>query len=94
MTKNQKIALSVFIGFACTYGIIFLYQRLMRAKADKNTTSYDDALNIIAEKRDSNEGQSYIVITSNTDATTPDGEVISDLTDLQRYEMETGAGDY
>lgn len=50
MTTKQKIAVAIGSGLVCAYAVIFVYQRIQRAKADKSVVSEEEALKILSEK--------------------------------------------
>lgn len=50
MTTKQKIALSVGSGLLAAYAVIFVYQRIQRAKADKSVVTEQEALDILNDK--------------------------------------------
>jgi hypothetical protein len=50
MTTKQKVAIAVGTGLVSAYAVIFIYQRIQRAKADASVVSEDEALKILKEK--------------------------------------------
>jgi hypothetical protein len=90
MTKNKKIAIAVSSGLLLTYAVIFVYQRIKRAKADASEVSSDEALYILEELKKDNTNQEpefteedIIPVSEN-----------SELSDLQQSELLSGLGDY
>lgn len=93
MTKKQKIAISIGAGIVAAYAVIFVYQRIQRANADKKVVSEDEALKILGEKSFTDEptfSEEDIM------PQLPDEEVVSNTPseDLMQFEIETGYGDY
>jgi hypothetical protein len=55
MTTKQKIAVAIGSGLVGAYAVIFVYQRIQRAKADKSVVSEDEALKILNQKSSTSE---------------------------------------
>jgi hypothetical protein len=50
MTTKQKIVIAIGTGLVSAYTVIFIYQRIQRAKADASIVSEDEALKILNNK--------------------------------------------
>ncbi len=57
MTTKQKVAIAVGTGLVSAYAVIFIYQRIQRAKADASVVSEDEALKILKEKSTTSQPQ-------------------------------------
>ena len=94
MTRNQKIVIiSVGSALLGAYLSVFIYQRIQRAKADKNVVSEDEALKILNEKSSTpppnfNEEDLKPIL--------PNDEIIDNSPSemLMDFEVLTGYGDY
>lgn len=101
MTSKQKIGIAVASGLFGAYAIIFVYQRIQRAKADASNVPLDDALKILKEKETS-EMPTFTSEDSIPQLPNPDDSVLNDegyipdsnLTELQQWDLISGMGDY
>ena len=105
MTRNQKIAIAVGSGLVGAYAVIFVYQRIQRAKADANVTNSTDALKILREKKMNNSSSTEPTFSAEDtipQVASPDESMIQDstsvsdvnLSDLQYWDTISGMGDY
>ena len=93
MTTKQKIALAVGTGLISAYMVIFVYQRIQRAKADKSVVSEDEALKILNQKSstpppDFSEEDLKPILPNNEIIDNSPSELLMD------FEVLTGYGDY
>jgi hypothetical protein len=51
--KRKQIIISIGTVLLSTFAVIFIYQRIQRAKADANVVSEDEALKILNKKKSS-----------------------------------------
>jgi hypothetical protein len=93
MTTKQKLALSLGSGLLAAYAVIFVYQRIQRAKADKSVVTEEEALDILKEKSFTSEPE---FTEEDTMPKLPDDEVVDNTRsdELNQFETETGYGDY
>jgi hypothetical protein len=100
MTTKQKIGIAVASGLFGAYAVIFVYQRIQRAKADASNIPLDEALKILREKSSSEptfNSEDSIPTIPNTvidDSILEDTEEVPDLTELQQWDVISGMGDY
>jgi hypothetical protein len=103
MTTKQKIGIAVGSGLLGAYAVIFVYQRIQRAKADASNVPLDDALKILKEKS-STEIPIFTSEDSIPQVPNPDDSMLDDdegvnipdsnLTELQQWDVISGMGDY
>lgn len=93
MTTKQKIALAIGSGLVGAYAVIFVYQRIQRAKADASVVSEDEALKILNQKSFSSEPE---FTEEDMQPQLPNDETVDNLPSdsLMQFEIETGYGDY
>ena len=93
MTTKQKIALAIGSGLVSAYAVIFVYQRIQRAKADASVVSEEEALKILNEKSFTSEPE---FTEEDMQPHLPNDETVDNLPseDLMQFEIETGYGDY
>ena len=93
MTTKQKIALAVGTGLVSAYMVIFVYQRIQRAKADASIVSEDEALKILNDKSFTSEPD---FTEEDTTPKLPNDETVdnSPSQELMDFEVLTGYGDY
>jgi hypothetical protein len=93
MTTKQKIALAIGSGLVGAYAVIFVYQRIQRAKADASVVSEDEALKILNQKSFSSEPE---FTEDDMQPQLPNDETVDNLPSdsLMQFETETGYGDY
>lgn len=93
MTTKQKIALAIGSGLVGAYAVIFVYQRIQRAKADASVVSEDEALKILNQKSFSSEPK---FTEEDMQPQLPNDETVDNLPSdsLMQFETETGYGDY
>jgi|APCry1669189034_1035192.scaffolds.fasta_scaffold01788_8 hypothetical protein len=101
MTQKQKIAIAIGSGLVGAYAVIFIYQRIQRAKADASNVPIDDAIKKLREKSNVTEpkftGEDSIPQVPNTpEETLNDNGYIPEenLTEVQKWDVVTGMGDY
>jgi hypothetical protein len=63
MTAKQKIALSIGSGLLAAYAVIFVYQRIQRAKADKSVVSEGEALDEVVSNTPSDDLKQFEIET-------------------------------
>lgn len=93
MTTKQKIAVAIGSGLLGAYAVIFVYQRIQRAKADASVVSEDEALKILNQKSFSSEPE---FTEDDMQPQLPNDETVDNLPSdsLMQFETETGLGDY
>jgi hypothetical protein len=94
MTTKQKIALAVGTGLISAYMVIFVYQRIQRAKSDASVVSEDEALKILNDKSFTSEPD---FDEEDTMPKLPSEEVVENTSidqQLMDYDTLSGYGDY
>jgi hypothetical protein len=94
MTRNQKLTIALISSIVVGgYAIIFIYQRIQRAKADANVVSENEALKILNEVSNTPEP---VFTESDTQPLLPNDEVVDNYPSEQQmqFEIQTGMGDY
>jgi hypothetical protein len=93
MTTKQKIAIAVGTGLISAYMVIFVYQRIQRAKADASVVSEDEALKILNDKSFTSEPE---FTEEDMTPQLPNDETVNNLPsqELMDFEVLTGYGDY
>lgn len=102
MTTKQKIAIAIGSGLLGAYAIIFVYQRIQRAKADASNIPAEDALKILRDKKEKGAtkipeftAEDSIPVVPNPVVLDDDGYIPeSNLTELQQFDVISGMGDY
>jgi hypothetical protein len=93
MTTKQKIAIAVGTGLVSAYMVIFVYQRIQRAKSDASVVSEDEALKILNKKSSVTEPD---FTEEDMTPKLPNDETVDNLPsqELIDFEVLTGYGDY
>jgi hypothetical protein len=98
MTTKQKIAIAIGSGLLGAYAIVFVYQRIQRAKADESNLPEEDAIKILREKKEKGAtpipeftAEDSIPIVPN-----PEGDIEMEINNdsLHQFDVMTGMGDY
>jgi hypothetical protein len=93
MTTKQKIAIAVGTGLISAYMVIFVYQRIQRAKSDASVVSEEEALKILNDKSFTSEPE---FTEEDMTPKLPNDETVDNLhsQELMDFEVLTGYGDY
>jgi hypothetical protein len=102
MTRNQKIAIAIGSGLVGAYAVIFVYQRIQRAKADASVLPADDALQILRMKKidgdtptpDFNAEDSIPQVPNYVEDSSYGYVPDTNLSDVQKWDVISGMGDY
>jgi hypothetical protein len=102
MTRNQKIGIAIGSGLVGAYAVIFVYQRIQRAKADASILPADNALEILRKKKingdtptpDFNAEDSIPQVPNYIEDDSSGYIPDSNLSEVQKYDVISGMGDY
>jgi hypothetical protein len=105
MTQKQKIAITIGSSILGAYAVIFIYQRIQRAKADASNLPANDALEILRKKKINGDTPTPDFSSEDSIPQVPNPEMEMDtldtgslpdsnLTEVQKWDVISGMGDY